>query len=175
VPKQAKSESVPKEMQPKFEEITLLINDFCHQYLNDEYATLCRQLTATLARKRPSPLTSGKPNTWACGIAYTIGTVNFLYDKSQKPHIKASELCAQFGLSTSTGAAKSKQIRDLLNIVVLDPNWTLPSRIDSNPMVWFLSVNGLMMDIRDAPLPAQIEAYNRGLIPYVPALKDQSI
>jgi hypothetical protein len=29
---------------------------------------LCRKLVAALARKRPSPLTRGKPEVWACAF-----------------------------------------------------------------------------------------------------------
>ncbi len=48
------------------EEIAGLVDAFCREHLNDEYAELCRRLTEKLARKRPSPLVSGRPNTWAC-------------------------------------------------------------------------------------------------------------
>ena len=171
--KQPKSEKVPKELQAKYEEIIALTNPFCRKYLNEEYAQMCRQLTAALARKRPSPLLSGKANTWAGGIVHAVGSVNFLFDASQTPHLKASELYAHFGLSTSTGGAKSKQIRDLLKISIFDPEWTLPSRLDHNPLIWNISVNGLIVDIRQAPLPLQLEAYNKGLIPYVPAFKGE--
>jgi hypothetical protein len=37
-----------------------------------------------------------------------------------------------------------------------------------------LSVNGLLMDIRQAPLGAQVEAFRRGLIPYIPGHKEDS-
>ena len=65
-----------------------LIQDFCRAHLNDEYADTCRRLAEKLARKRPSPLASGKPNAWASGIIRTIGMVNFLGDPSQTPHMK---------------------------------------------------------------------------------------
>ena len=60
-----------------------LIDQFCREHLNEEYAGLCRKLAEKLARKRPSPLASGKPQTWACGIVRTIGWVNYLDDRSQ--------------------------------------------------------------------------------------------
>src|SRR5690606_12136650 len=54
-------------------EIILGMTDgFCRQHLNDEYADLCRELAGKLARKRPSPLLSGRPEGWACGIVRTI-------------------------------------------------------------------------------------------------------
>ena len=51
----------------------------------------------------------------------------------------------------------------------MDPEWCLPSRLEDNPLVWMLTVNGLIMDIRDAPREAQEVAFRKGLIPYIPA------
>ena len=60
MPKRSPSQHVPKDMQARFDEITQLTDAFCQTYLNDEYGQLCRELTATLCRKRPSPLVRGK-------------------------------------------------------------------------------------------------------------------
>jgi hypothetical protein len=73
-----------------------------------------------------------------------------------------------FGVSEATGSAKSMAIRNLLKIRRFDPEWTLPSRMDDNPLVWMLEVNGLIMDIRRCPREAQVVAYEKGLIPYIP-------
>ena len=53
-----------------------------------------------------------------------------------------------FGIAESTGAAKLKTIRTMFRIRQFDPKWTLPSKMDDNPMVWMLEVNGFLMDIR---------------------------
>lgn len=168
MPRKSTSESVPAALQGTFDAITALTDAFCAEHLNDEYAQLCRQLTATLARKRPSPLLAGKVNTWAAAIVHTIGSVNFLFDKSQTPYIRADELAAAFGLSKSTVGNKSGQIKDLLKIGIFDSNWTLPSKMDSNPLAWMISVNGLLVDARSMPRFIQEEAYRKGLIPYLP-------
>ena len=146
-----------------------LIDQFCRENLNDEYALLCRRLAEKLARKRPSPLLSGSPNTWASGIVRTVGWVNFLHDKSQTPYMRLSDIDAGFGISESSGAAKLAAIRKMLKIHQLDPNWTLPSRLEDNPMAWMIQVNGFMMDVRHAPREVQEIAFNKGLIPYIPA------
>ena len=52
MPKRSPSQNVPKDMQMCFDEITHLTDTFCQTYLNDEYGQLCRELTATLCRKR---------------------------------------------------------------------------------------------------------------------------
>ena len=164
-----KSESVPKSVEPAYQAIIELTDAVCRQHLNEEYATLARQLAAALARKRPSPLLRGKPNGWACAVVYALGTVNFLFDKSNEPFMSAADLCAAFGVSQSTGSNKSKQIRDMMDMYQMDPNWSLPSLLDSNPLVWMLQVNGLIVDIRSMPREVQVQAYDKGLIPYIPA------
>ena len=60
-------------------------------------------------------------------------------------------------------------IRKMFDIYPLDPNWSLPSRLDKNPMVWMLQVNGFMVDVRNAPREVQEIAFKKGLIPYIPA------
>jgi Domain of unknown function (DUF6398) len=166
--KRTTSQNVPKEMQERFNEITQLTDAFSHEYLDDEYTQLCRELTATLCRKRPSPLIRGKANTWACGIIHALGMVNFLFDSSQKPYVPSSRIWEFFGLSASTMQAKSKQIRDLMGMHQFDPDWTIPSMIDQNPLIWMIQVNGLVVDARHAPREIQEEALRKGLIPYIP-------
>ena len=51
----------------------------------------------------------------------------------------------------------------------MSPEWTLPSRLADNPLVWMLQVDGLMIDIRHAPVELQQLAYEKGLIPFIPA------
>ena len=168
MPRAKKSEKVPKKMQGKFDVIVTLTDQVCNEHLNEEYAQLARQATAALCRKRPSPLLSGRVSSWACGIVYALGFVNFLFDKSQHPHMSATELCAAFGVAQGTGAAKSRTVRDALGMVQMDPNWYLPSKMDHNIMAWTIMVNGLIVDARSLPLEIQELAYEKGLIPYVP-------
>ncbi len=146
-----------------------MTDSFCKEFLNEEYAELCRKLAAALARKRPSPLLQGRLETWACGIVRTIGWVNHLDDRSQKPHLKLTFIDKAFGVAESTGSGKSKAIRTMLKIRDFDPKWTLPSKMDENPMVWWLEVDGFLIDIRDTPREFQEAAFAKGLIPYIPA------
>jgi Domain of unknown function (DUF6398) len=167
--KRSISQQVPKDMQTRFDDITQLTDAFSQPYLNDEYASLCRQLTETLCRKRPSPLSQGKTATWACAIIHAVGTVNFLYDASQIPHVPTSQIARYFSLSSSTMQARSKQFRDLLDMYQMDPKWTLPPKVDDNLPVWIIQVNGFIIDVRHAPREIQEEAFRKGLIPYIPA------
>jgi hypothetical protein len=98
-------------------------------------------------RQRPSPLLGGREPSWCAGVVHAIGNANFLFDKSQTPHCKPTLIYAHFGVSPGTGHAHSKKVRDLLRIAPFSPDWTLPS---------------------------QLETCAKGLIPYVPAQRDQA-
>ena len=50
----------------------------------------------------------------------------------------------------------------------MDPNWCLPSKMEDNPLIWMVSVNGFIIDIRQAPREIQEEALRKGIIPYLP-------
>jgi len=159
----------PGEVGPVLELIVAMTDQFCREQLNEEYAVLCRRLAEKLARKRPSPLLGGKPETWACGIIRTIGWVNFLDDSSNKPHMKLTAIDKAFGVGESTGQGKSKAIRSMLKIRQFDPHWTLPSRMDTNPIAWMIEINGFVVDARHLKREFQEEALRKGLIPYIPA------
>src|SRR6476646_7460296 len=133
---------------PAITEIANLVDAFCREHLNGEYAYLCRKLTEKLARKRPSPLVTGKPQTWACGIVRTIGWVNFLDDSSQTPHMKPSAIDKAFGVGESTGQGKSMLIRKMLKIKPMDPAWSLRSHIEKNPKAWMIQFKGFLVDAR---------------------------
>ncbi len=160
--------NVPQTMQHNYEAITVLTGSFCSAKLTEEHADMCRQMAAKLARKRPSPIARGRTNNWAAGIVHAIATVNFAFDSSATPHIKIPDICDFFAVGKDAPANKSREIRKLLNIHLMDPQWTIPSRIDSNPMVWWVAVNGMIVDARDLPRFMQEEAFDKGLIPYIP-------
>src|SRR3954465_12870590 len=151
MPKPARSTSVPKSMQATYEAITALTDAFCRDHLNEDYRELARRMTAALCRKRPSPLASGQPRTWACGIIYVLGQINFLTDPSTQPFMTTADLWARFGVGQSPASAKARVISQALDPSRLNPEWTLPSLLDQNPLVWIVEVNGMLVDLRHMP------------------------
>ena len=160
--------SVPAKMKSIFGSIVNLTDEFCETYLNDEYARLSKELAAALCRKRPSPLLRGNINTWACGIVYALGYVNFLFDKSENPFVSADQLCNAFGVTKSTAYQKSKDIRDIFHMSQFDPRWCLPSLVERNPLIWMIEVDGIAVDARWLPREIQEIAFEKELIPYIP-------
>lgn len=156
-------------MQARYDAVVALTDAFCRNHLDDEYCDLARTMTAALCRKRPSPLASGQPRTWACGVVYALGQLNFLSDKGTQPYMAMADLCASFGVGQSTVSAKARTITDALHTHRMDPTWMRRSFVDRNPLIWMAEVNGLPVDLRDMPREVQVIAYEKGMIPYIPA------
>jgi hypothetical protein len=162
--------NIPKAMRPIAEEVIEITDAVCADLLDAEYAELARQAVAKLARKRPSPLASGRRGTWAGAVVYAIGQVNFLFDASQQPHCTPDQLSAASGVSKGTMSSKAKQVRDLLKMEVFSPAFQRASMLEQNSMLWFIQVDGLVVDARSVPVDLQADAYRQGLIPYIHAL-----
>lgn len=56
----------------------------------------------------------------------------------------------------------------ILDIEPMDSHWTLPSRMNSNPIVWMILVNGIIVDACHVSREIQKEAFRRGMIPFLP-------
>jgi uncharacterized protein DUF6398 len=163
------SKPVPQNMQATYESILALTDSFCRDHLDDDYRMLAQRMAATLCRTRVSPVASGQPRTWACAITYVLGQINFLSDRSTQPYMTMADLCAAFGVGQSTASAKARVISQALKTHQLDPKWSLPRLLNANPLVWMAEVNGLLIDLREMPREVQEIAFEKGMIPYIPA------
>ncbi len=162
------------EVKEKRAAVIAITDEFCRRHLNEEYAELAERMAQALSRKRPSPLASGQARTWAAGIVYALGRINFLFDKTQTPHLSAAELCKRMGVSQASASAKSKEIIDRMDLMPLDPRWCLPSKMEDNLLIWLVPLtNGMIADVRELPREIQEEAYQAGMIPYIPADRSQ--
>jgi Domain of unknown function (DUF6398) len=159
---------IPAAVRPVAEEIVAITDQVCIQHLDTEYAELCRKLTAKLARKRPSPLLRGQRRIWAAGILYAIARINFLFDPSQQPHLRADQLADRIGAKQSTMANKGALILKTLDLSLMDPEYCRRSLLGQNPLAWLVEVDGLIVDARHLPESLQAEAFRQGLIPHIP-------
>ena len=57
----------------------------------------------------------------------------------------------------------------MLGMGPMSPEWSLPSQLIDNPMVWMLQVDGTVVDIRQAPIELQELAFEQGYIPFIPS------
>jgi hypothetical protein len=156
---------VPPALRPDVEQIVALTDGFCAEHLDAEYARLCARLVAKLSRKRPSPLLHGDLRIWAAATIYTVGSVNFLFDRSQPLHLTGDDLSDLTGVPKSTMANKAMQIRGLLGLGRLDLEFCRHDLIERHPSAWYVQLDGLIVDARMLPATLQDECRRRGLIP----------
>jgi len=172
-PRQPSGLKVPAALRETVDRLLAQIDPFCASHLDDDYRPLIHEAVAALARKRPSPLLTGRDASWCAGVVHAIGAANFLFDSSQSPHCSAGTIADHFGVATSTSHNHAKKVRDLLKITPFSPRWCLHSLLESSEILWILEVDGFLLDIRTLPIEIQLEAADKGLIPYVPALRGQ--
>lgn len=152
-------------MRPVASAITAITDALCEEKLDDEYRDLCRGLVERLARKRPSPIARGRPEIWAAGVINTVGSLNFLFDRSQQPHMTGEELADCLDVAKTTMANKAALIRKILGLRWFEPDLTRREMLERHPMAWLVEVDGLVVDARWLPAELQDEARRRGLIP----------
>lgn len=125
---------VPRAMRPRVAEIVAITDALCEACLDLEYTELARELVARLARKRPSPLARGDVRIWAAGALYALGQINFLFDRSQQPHLTADQLAAQLAVAKTTMANKAATVRRTLGLGHCEPGLTRQSLYERPPL-----------------------------------------
>jgi len=105
-------------------------------------------------------------------VVYVVGQLNFVFDPAQTPHASADQLSGWLGVKKTTMANKARLIRDTLHLRDFDSEFMRRDLVEASPLTWLLEVNGLLVDIRDAPTQFQVRAFELGLIPFVPGVAD---
>ena len=156
---------VPVTLRPAVGAIVAVTDSFCEERLDGEFGELCRRLIGRLARERPSPLERGDARIWAAGTIYVVGSLNFLFDRSQLPHLSTDEIAAGLGVAKSSMANKAARIRKLLELSWFEPDLMRNSLLERHPLTWLVEVNSIPVDARWLPQELQDEARQLGLIP----------
>lgn len=98
------------------EKIIKLVYNYCKKHLDEEYKNLCTILIEDLIEQDKGVFKRGKKEIWAASIVWTIGSVNFLGDKSFEPYATLADVCNYFNVNTSTVGQKAGKIRELFDI-----------------------------------------------------------
>ena len=135
---------------------------------------MAKSKTWVRAPTRPTPKAVQEGlRIWAGAVIYAVGKVNFLFDRSQHPHLTGDQLSDLAGIAKSTPANKAKLIRDVLRLRPCEPEFCRWELLEKLPMAWMISVNGLIVDARTMPEEIQAEARRKGLIPDLPARRPE--
>jgi len=136
---------IPAALLPRAAAVAEITDRFCSEHLDREYAALCRELIGMVGRKRPSPLQRGDLRIWAGAVVYAVGSLNFLFDPSQRPHLRASELCRLMQVSQATVANKVRAISGQLKLVPFDPALSRREIAEQSPLRNLVEVGGLII------------------------------
>ena len=161
-------DDVPEAFHQRFRAIVPLADEFCRARLNAEYADLAREMAVAICQEG-SPVLRGKPESWACGIIYSLAQVNFVTNPQSDPHATAADIASGFGISQSTMLAKARVIREGLGLMPMHPDWCVEELLHDNPLVWLHKVDGVVVDLRTLTREVQVSAFEQGLIPYIHA------
>lgn len=104
-------------------EILNIIKEVCIDNLNEEYLFLAENLSREIFQLNEFKLSKSKANSWACGIVHALAQKNGLFNGKSDINIKAQEFYKLFNVSSSTGLAKSKEIREYIDLN--NEKWTL--------------------------------------------------
>lgn len=132
-------------------ELLRLTGTFCSQRLDDDYHQLCEKVILKLGRKKEVPFKRGKIEIWAAAIVYAIGSINFLFDKSFEPFVRAEEIGEYFGANNSTVSNKARQIKDMLDLWYFNPEFSTRHMIENNPLNDMVMVDGFIVPLSSIP------------------------
>jgi Domain of unknown function (DUF6398) len=144
-----------KQIQEKQEKLLELVRSFCIAKLDNEYREVCEHLVKKLGRKRNVIFIAGQLEIWAAAVIHAVGTVNFLFDKSNEPYASIDDINNFFGTKKTTTGGKSKIIRDLFKMRYWDDEFSTKTMQKSNPYANMVSINGMILPI--SALPPEIQ------------------
>lgn len=124
---------------------------FCREFVNDEYADLCKRLIDKMARKRTVPFLTGRLEIWAAAVLYAIGQINFLFDKSFEPYMSSDDVCGCFGANETTVSGKAKSIRDMFKMNYYDEEFSTQHMRENNPLKDLVMIDGLIVPKKFLP------------------------
>ncbi|MGM0843709.1 MAG: DUF6398 domain-containing protein [Bacillota bacterium] len=137
--------STKEKVEEKKAKLLELSMGFCEEFLNEEYEEVTEKLINKLARKRDVPFVSGRIEIWAGAVIHALGTINFLFDKSNQPYVPAADIFEYFGTKQSTTVQKSKKIRDMLDLGYFDSDFSIKSVSQESPFNNMTKVNGFFV------------------------------
>ena len=167
--KSPRSSVVPKSMQATYDAVVALTDAFCRDHLNDEYRDLARAMTAALCRKRPSPLTLGAAAHLGLWHHPCAGPAQLPVGPGEPATYDHGRGRRRVRRRPEHGKCQGARHLGYAADEPHGSNLDAAAFVDQNPLVWMAEVNGLLVDLRDMPREVQEAAYEKGLIPYIPA------
>ena len=100
----------------KHEKLSEMVEDFCDEYLNEEYNLFAQNIIEKMADERSVPFKRGKLEVWASAVIYVVCQINSLFDDSNEVHITRKDIFKFFNTNQSTVSLKANNIRNRFNL-----------------------------------------------------------
>ena len=140
-----------KEIKERENKLLEMTGMFCSQKLDEDYFQLTEKLIKKMGRKRDVPFKRGKLEIWAAAVIYTVGSINFLFDKSFEPYITTQEISDYFGTKNSTVSNKAGQIRKMFDLTMFDNEFATEQMNETSPFNDLVVVDGLIVSLSSIP------------------------
>ncbi|WP_170287522.1 DUF6398 domain-containing protein [Aquibacillus halophilus] len=137
--------STKEKVEEKKSQLLELTHAFSDEFLNEEYEEIIDKLILKMSRKREVPFLTGKIEIWAAAVIHALGTINFLFDKDNKPYVLSSQICDFFETKQSTTSQKSKVIRDMFKMGYFDSDFSVSTIQQNNPFNHLTTSNGFVV------------------------------
>ena len=128
-----------------------LTSSCCEKKLDDDYRQLCEKLIRKMGRKIDVPFQRGKLEIWAAAVVYALGKINFLFDKSFDPFMKAEAISEYFGTKNSTVSNKARLIQDMFDLQYFDSVFSTQKMMHGNPFLNMVVVDGFAVPLDSLP------------------------
>ncbi len=145
----------------KTERLIRMTDAFCDEYLDEEYKALCEKLIRKMSPKHPVPFMSGKIEIWAAAVVYALGSINYLFGTSMKPHASPADICEYFGTKKSTTSQKAKGIRDMFDLYFFDEEFSTTRMHEEDPYENLVLIDGVIVPKEMLP-PELLKKFESG-------------
>lgn len=100
----------------KQEKLTEMVDEFCDEYLNEEYKQISHKIIEKMANGKSVYFKRGKLEVWASAIIYVVCQVNSLFDESNEVHITRKDILNYFNTNQSIVLRKAINLRNIYHL-----------------------------------------------------------
>ncbi|MCB0660873.1 MAG: hypothetical protein KDC04_08055, partial [Saprospiraceae bacterium] len=104
-----------------------------------------------LDERRSGLLRTGKPELWASAIVHTVGILNFLFDPTFEPMIKAEDISQYYEVNHTLMLSKSKFIREKEDLGLQSEEFLVENTKLNNPLKKYTVIGGIIVRKDDIP------------------------
>lgn len=100
----------------KQEKLTEMVDEFCDEYLNDEYKEICENIIEDMANGKRVHFKKGKLEVWASAVIYAVCQINSLFDEANEVHITRKDILNYFNTKQSVVSRKAINLRNIYHL-----------------------------------------------------------